>query len=88
MHSTYDGCVTHCYTTPTVQCLHVCTTMQVVQPGNMDMTEPVTKSYLVELSVVAPHGQDQIQDDMRGFAEHLKPYPSRSIHLGALVKVY
>jgi len=31
-------------------------------------------SYLVELSVIAPHGQDQIQEDMKNFAEQLKPY--------------
>ena len=53
--------------------MHFCE--QVVQPGNLDMTEPLTKSYLVELSVVAPQGQDQIQEDMKAFAEHLKPYP-------------
>ena len=46
-----------------------------VQPGNPDIAEPLTKSYLVELSVVAPQGQEQIQDDMKQFAEHLKPYP-------------
>jgi len=38
--------------------------------------EPVSGSHLVELSVVAPTGQEQIADDMRNFAEQLKPYPS------------
>ena len=44
-------------------------------PGNTDKVEQVTCSSLVELSVVAPHGQDQIQEDMKNFAEQLKPYP-------------
>jgi len=35
----------------------------------------MTSSYLVELSVVAPYGQEQVQEDMRNFAEQLKPYP-------------
>jgi len=46
---------------------------KVLTPGNPDNLESVTGSYLVELSVVAPLGQDQIQEDMRNFAEQLKP---------------
>ena len=36
-------------------------------------TEPISQSYLVELSVLAPTGQDAIGEDMRQFAEQLKP---------------
>lgn len=43
--------------------------------GNIDNIEPLSNSYLVELGVVAPYGQDAIQEDMRNFAEQLKPYP-------------
>lgn len=35
--------------------------------------EPISQSYLVELSVLAPAGQDAIAEDMRSFAEQLKP---------------
>ncbi|RZF34930.1 hypothetical protein LSTR_LSTR011424 [Laodelphax striatellus] len=35
--------------------------------------EPVSQSYLVELSVLAPSGQDAIADDMRAFADQLRP---------------
>lgn len=41
-------------------------------PSNL---EPVSNSHLVELSVVAPQGQEQIGEDMKNFAEQLKPYP-------------
>lgn len=43
------------------------------QPGDVNNLEPVSMSYLVELSVVAPTGQEQIGDDMKNFAEQLKP---------------
>ena len=46
-----------------------------LQPGNVDQVERLTGSCLVELIVVAPQGQDQIQEDMKNFAEQLKPYP-------------
>ncbi|XP_011193862.1 mediator of RNA polymerase II transcription subunit 18 isoform X2 [Zeugodacus cucurbitae] len=36
-------------------------------------SETVSQSYLVELSVLAPNGQDSIGDEMRIFAEQLKP---------------
>jgi len=35
--------------------------------------EPISQSYLIELSVLAPTGQDAIAEDMRAFAEQLKP---------------
>lgn len=35
--------------------------------------EAISQSYLVELSVQAPLGQDAIAEDMRIFAEQLKP---------------
>ncbi|XP_071830512.1 mediator of RNA polymerase II transcription subunit 18-like [Apostichopus japonicus] len=35
--------------------------------------EPITASQLVELSVVAPSGTENIADDMKAFAEQLKP---------------
>lgn len=35
--------------------------------------EAISQSYLVELSVLAPSGQDAIAEDMRIFAEQLKP---------------
>ena len=35
--------------------------------------EPLTVSHLVELSVLAPSGSDAVADDMKNFAEQLKP---------------
>ncbi|XP_023022309.2 mediator of RNA polymerase II transcription subunit 18 [Leptinotarsa decemlineata] len=35
--------------------------------------EPISRSYLVELSVLAPSGQDAIGEDMKVFAEQLRP---------------
>ncbi|XP_063709762.1 mediator of RNA polymerase II transcription subunit 18 [Culicoides brevitarsis] len=35
--------------------------------------ETISQSYLVELSVLAPSGQEAIAEDMRQFAEQLKP---------------
>lgn len=45
------------------------------QPGNTtnDTIEPVCPSYLVELSVVTSSGQEAVGDDMKNFAEQLKP---------------
>lgn len=43
-------------------------------PGKTpDSVEPISQSYLVELSVLAPSGQDAIAEDMRSFAEQLRP---------------
>lgn len=39
----------------------------------VNSAEPISQSYLVELSVLAPTGQDAIAEDMRIFAEQLKP---------------
>lgn len=39
----------------------------------VDNIEPISNSYLVELSVVAPSGQDGLADEMKAFAEQLKP---------------
>jgi mediator of RNA polymerase II transcription subunit 18 len=41
------------------------------KPG--EGVEPISQSYLVELSVLAPSGQDAISEDMRIFAEQLRP---------------
>ncbi|CAG9840342.1 unnamed protein product [Diabrotica balteata] len=41
------------------------------KPG--EGVEPISQSYLVELSVLAPSGQDAIGEDMRIFAEQLRP---------------
>ncbi|CAH1119832.1 unnamed protein product [Phaedon cochleariae] len=41
------------------------------KPG--ETVEPISQSYLVELSVLAPSGQDAIAEDMRIFAEQLRP---------------
>lgn len=38
-----------------------------------ESVEPVSPSYLVELSVLAPSGQDIIADDMKSFADQLRP---------------
>ncbi|NP_001171790.1 mediator of RNA polymerase II transcription subunit 18 [Saccoglossus kowalevskii] len=46
---------------------------RVISPGVTEEIEAVSLSHLVELSVVAPAGQDAVGDDMRSFAEHLKP---------------
>jgi len=48
------------------------------QPGITDPSnlEDLGQSHLVELSVVAPLGQEQIGEDMKNFAEQLKPLVS------------
>ncbi|PKK23396.1 mediator complex subunit 18 [Columba livia] len=46
---------------------------RILMPGNTESIEPLSLSYLVELNVVAPAGQDVVSDDMRNFAEQLKP---------------
>lgn len=43
-------------------------------PGKLpESVEAISQSYLVELSVLAPSGQDAIAEDMRIFAEQLRP---------------
>ena len=39
----------------------------------MDNLEPLTASHLVELSVLAPSGNDAVGEDMKIFADQLKP---------------
>eukprot|EP00092_Neocalanus_flemingeri_P005075 GFUD01005458.1.p1 GENE.GFUD01005458.1~~GFUD01005458.1.p1 ORF type:complete len:214 (-),score=64.69 GFUD01005458.1:132-773(-) len=39
----------------------------------LDSLEPVTGSHLVELSVLAPSGNDAVGEDMKNFADQLKP---------------
>ena len=39
----------------------------------MDNLEGVTSSHLVELSVLAPSGNDAVAEDMKNFADQLKP---------------
>ncbi|KAK3605559.1 hypothetical protein CHS0354_005860 [Potamilus streckersoni] len=46
---------------------------KILQPGSTDQVEPLSQSHLVELSVVAPRVQEQIGEDMKNFAEQLKP---------------
>lgn len=35
--------------------------------------DPISNSYLVELSVVAPSGQDGLAEEVKAFADLLKP---------------
>lgn len=51
----------------------VCNVSRVQVPGNTESTERMSNSHLVELSVLAPGGQDTVSEDMRSFAEQLKP---------------
>uniref|UniRef100_A0A1A8DZM9 Mediator of RNA polymerase II transcription subunit 18 n=1 Tax=Nothobranchius kadleci TaxID=1051664 RepID=A0A1A8DZM9_NOTKA len=51
----------------------VCSVSRVQLPGNTENTERMSNSHLVELSVLAPAGQDTVSEDMRSFAEQLKP---------------
>ncbi|KAL4225546.1 Mediator of RNA polymerase II transcription subunit 18 [Mactra antiquata] len=41
--------------------------------GDVNNIDPLTLSCLVELSVVVPTGQEQVGEDMKNFAEQLKP---------------
>ena len=41
--------------------------------SNLDNLEGVTASHLVELSVLAPSGNDAVAEDMKNFADQLKP---------------
>ncbi|XP_028675297.1 mediator of RNA polymerase II transcription subunit 18 [Erpetoichthys calabaricus] len=51
----------------------VCKLYRLLLPGNTESTENLSLSNLVELSMLAPAGQDTVSDDMRNFAEQLKP---------------
>lgn len=46
---------------------------QVLSSGNTDVVDAFTGSNLVELSIVTAHCHDQIQDDIKNFADQLKP---------------
>lgn len=46
---------------------------RMLQQNNPETIEPVSQSYFVELSVVAPSGQDELADEMKAFSEQLKP---------------
>lgn len=48
----------------------------VAKISRTDPMEHVSNSYLVELSVVAPSGQDGLADEVKSFAEQLKPLVS------------
>ena len=41
--------------------------------ANMENLEGLTSSHLVELSVLAPSGNDAVAEDMKNFADQLKP---------------
>jgi len=48
--------------------------IKIVPGKQQDMAnEPISQSYIVELSVVAPTGQENVGEEMRVFAEQLKP---------------
>ncbi|SPP84623.1 blast:Mediator of RNA polymerase II transcription subunit 18 [Drosophila guanche] len=48
--------------------------IKIVPGKQQDMAnEPISQSYIVELSVVAPTGQENVGEEMRLFAEQLKP---------------
>lgn len=48
-------------------------TVSKIFKGGPPPNEPISQSYIVELSILAPSGQDVIAEDMRVFAEQLKP---------------
>jgi mediator of RNA polymerase II transcription subunit 18 len=43
-------------------------------------TEPISSSHLVELSMLAPSGNDGVADDMKTFADQLQPLVSLDKH--------
>lgn len=47
-----------------------------INPGIEDNLEPLSNSHLVELSVIAPSYQTAITDEMKQFADFLKPLVS------------
>ena len=46
------------------------------ESGDLEGAQPVFERYLVELSAITSSGQDLIGNEMRMFADQLKPYPS------------
>jgi len=55
--------------------------LQVHSGGNPDIADSFTGSHLIELSIVTAHCHDQIQDDIKNFADQLKPYPLVSVYI-------
>ena len=49
--------------------------LKIQQAGNMESLASLMKVWFVEMSVSAPSGQEQVQDELKSFAEQLKPYP-------------
>lgn len=47
--------------------------LKVHSSGNPDIVDTFTGSHLVELSIVTAHCHEQIQDDIKNFADQLKP---------------
>lgn len=47
--------------------------IQMGQSKSPDSLEPLTSSYLVELSLLAPSGQDAVADEIKVFADQLRP---------------
>eukprot|EP00794_Sanderia_malayensis_P006926 gene6926-7704_t len=43
--------------------------------GDVIRIQPLTDSYLVELTATSGVQQDDLAEEMKAFAEHLKPYP-------------
>ncbi|XP_064482397.1 mediator of RNA polymerase II transcription subunit 18-like [Ornithodoros turicata] len=46
---------------------------RLLQQGNPESIEPLSQSHIIELSVVAPAGQESLGDEMKMFADQLKP---------------
>ena len=53
--------------------LNLNTLKQMGQAKSPDSLEPMTGSYLIELSLLAPSGQDAVADEIKVFAEQLRP---------------
>lgn len=49
------------------------TVSKVFKQGSGDNLEPVTNSHMVEMSVLATSGSDQVAEDMKIFADQLEP---------------
>ncbi len=50
------------------------TVSKVYGPGSQqEAPEPISNSHLVELSVLAPSGNDSVAEDMKNFSDQLKP---------------
>ena len=43
---------------------------------DLDSIQPFSQNYLVELTAFASSSQDRAIDELRNFAEYLKPYPT------------